>query len=166
MVTLEEQDLRISIASAINGEVFDRDEIKRGTSLQPVDLIFELEDYYLFIEVKDPDIPGASNPEKFRTDLKSGKVIRKVAGKFRDTTFFWRNQGKGDKPIKYMFLLSMASLDAALLSNKQDELRKSMPSSHGLWDNEATCVIMNAKQLERKFGKGAIVRISEEKGLG
>ena len=88
MVILEEQDLRISLKNAIDGEVFDRDEIKKGTSIQPVDLIFEFEDHYLFVEVKDPDIPGAANPESFRVDLQSGKVIRKVVGKFRDTTFF------------------------------------------------------------------------------
>ena len=160
MVTLEEQDLRISLEKAVDGENFDREDVKHGTSLQPVDLIFEFKDYYLFVEVKDPDVPGTSNPESFRTNLQSGKVIRKVAGKFRDTTYFRINEGKCDKKIKYVFLLSMASLDAALLETKQDELRKSLPSSHSFWGSNVTCVIMNIEQWKRKFGKHSITRIS------
>jgi hypothetical protein len=162
MVTLDEQDLRISIEGAVDGEVFDRDEIKQGTSLQPVDLIFEFKDYYLFVEVKDPDVPEASNFEKFRMDLQSGKVIRKVSGKCRDSTYFRMNQGKNNKPIKYVFLLSMASLDHGLLLNKQDQLRKSLPSSHCFWGEELTCVIMNVEQWKRKFGENSIKRISQQ----
>ncbi|MDM8535486.1 hypothetical protein QUF70_01895 [Desulfobacterales bacterium HSG17] len=161
MITLDEQDLRISLENAVNGENFDRDEIKNGTSIQPVDLIFEFEKYYLFVEVKDPDVPGASNPEHFRKDLQTGKVIRKVAGKFRDTTFFRMNQGKNDKPIKYLFLLSMASLDPILLSNKQDELRKSLPAVHHFWESDITCMVINIQQWQRLFGTDSLTRISE-----
>ncbi len=114
MVTLDELDLRITLENAIDGENFDTDELKQGTSLQPVDMIFEFENYYLFVEIKDPDVPGGSDPQAFREKLQSGKVIRKVAGKFRDTTFFRFYQNKIDKPIIYVFLLSMASLDPAL----------------------------------------------------
>ena len=34
MVTLEEQDLRISLEKAVDGENFDREDVKHGTSLQ------------------------------------------------------------------------------------------------------------------------------------
>lgn len=161
MITLDELDLRISFENALYGENFDQDEIKLGTSLQPVDLIFEFENYYLFVEVKDPDVPNPSNPISFMQKLNSGQVIRKVAGKFRDTTFFRIRQGRNDKPIKYVFLLSMASLDPALLSNKQDELRKSLPSKHEFWGSDITCVVMNIQQWQRKFGADSITRISD-----
>ncbi len=161
MVTLDELDLKITLEDAIDGENFDREEITQGTSLQPVDMIFEFNDFYLFVEIKDPDIPGASNPEGFRTKLQSGKLIRKVAGKFRDSMFFRFHQKKIDKPIIYVFLLSMASLDAALLSNKQEELRKSLPSAHQFWETELKCVVMNVAQWKRKFGPDSLTRISE-----
>ena len=161
MMTLDEQDLRITLENAIDGEVFDRDEIKHGTDLQPVDMIFEFESCYLFVEVKDPDIPDAANPEKFRKKLQSGKVIHKVAGKFRDTTFFKFYQKKIEKPIIYIFLLSMASLDPALLSNKQDELRKALPQTHPFWETDLKCVVMNVAQWKRQFGEESLTRISE-----
>lgn len=161
MVSLDELDLRLTLENAIDGEHFDRDEIKQGTSLQPVDMIFEFENYYLFVEIKDPDIPGAANPQQFRTKLQSGQVIHKVAGKFRDTTFFRWSQKKTDKQIIYIFLLSMASLDAALLSNKQEALRKSLPSTHSFWGIEMRCIVMNVDQWRRKFGHDSLIRISE-----
>ena len=75
MVTLEELDLSISLENAIDGEVFDRDEIKQGTSIQPVDLIFEMDEYFLFVEVKDPDVPGgASTSANFRVIWNQGKL--------------------------------------------------------------------------------------------
>lgn len=160
MITLDEKDLRISLEKAMYGENFDRKEITLGTSLQPVDLIFELEDYYLFVEVKDPDIPNASNPKAFMDKLNSGKLIRKVVGKFRDTTFFKFNQSLVKKPIKYVLLLSMASLDPALILTKQEELRKSLPATHQCWEKNITCVILNIQKWQNLFGTDSIIRIS------
>jgi hypothetical protein len=160
MTKISIKHLRISLEDAVSGENFDREEVKQRTSIQPVDLIFEFENHSLFVEVKDPDIPGASKPDGFKEKLQSGKVIRKVAGKFRDTLYFRINSGEQDKKVKYVFLLSMASLDSALLVTKQDELRQSLPASHPLWENNLTCVIMNVEQWKRKFGDDSITRIS------
>jgi len=161
MVALDELDLKITFETAMNGENFDKDELKLGTSIQPVDMIFEFENSYLFVEIKDPDVPGVSDPQAFRNNLQSGKVIRKVAGKFRDTTFFRFYQNKIDKPIMYIFLLSMASIDPALLSIKQDQLRKSLPCAHPFFESDLKCVIMNMAQWKRKFGPDSLIRISE-----
>jgi len=52
MISLDELDLRITLEDAIGGEHFDRDEVKKRTSFQPVDMIFEFKDFYLLVEIK------------------------------------------------------------------------------------------------------------------
>ena len=61
-MTFTEGNLQIDIADAIDGRKFDGDD--HGlTCMKAVDFIVELEDRYLFIELKDPDDPQAT-PER------------------------------------------------------------------------------------------------------
>ena len=57
-MTFTERTLQIDIADAIGGRKFDGAD--HGlTCMKAVDFIVELEDRYLFIELKDPDDPEA-----------------------------------------------------------------------------------------------------------
>ena len=163
MTTVLEFDLELSFPGAQAVIHFDDSDYHASSTVQRVDFIAEYEAHYLFIEVKDPDTPGAENPAAFVAKLNSGKLVQSLAGKFRDTVFFRSAQGKNDRKVLYLVLLSMQSLDDALLLAKQDELRKAIPIRHADWadDCAASCIILNFEQWKRRFGEQSLRRISE-----
>jgi hypothetical protein len=162
MTQLSERDLEFDFAAALKAVKFDDGITHAKSSVQAVDFIVEHADRYTFVEVKDPDEPGAANVEAFREKLKSGQLIRSLAGKFRDSLFFRVIQGVEKKPVEYIVLLSMAALTDADLLTKTDELKRSLPIEHSDWpENCATsCVIMNVRQWRRKFGDESLKRLS------
>ncbi|MDP2578415.1 hypothetical protein Q8W37_00645 [Shimia thalassica] len=163
MTTVQEFDLELSFPGATNVVHFDDDQYHSSSTIQRVDFIAEYDEQYLFIEIKDPDTPTAENPAAFVQKLNSGKLVQSLAGKFRDTLFFRSAQGKNDRKVRYLVLLSMNSLDNALLLSKQDELRRAIPIRHADWaeDCAASCIILNFEQWKRQFGNGSLKRISE-----
>lgn len=163
MTTVRELDLELSFPGAQAVIHFDDSEYHASSTVQRVDFIAEYDAHYLFIEIKDPDIPMAQNPAAFVAKLKSGKLVQSLAGKFRDTYFFRSAEGKNDRKVRYLVLLSMQHLDNALLLAKQDELRKAIPIRHAAWadDCAASCIILNFEQWKRQFGEQSLRRISE-----
>jgi hypothetical protein len=160
---LQERDLEFDFEGAVEAVKFDDGKTHTFSSVQPVDFVVEYEDCYRFVEVKDPDEPGAANIEAFRVKLKSGKLIRSLAGKYRDSLFFRGFQKNPQKNVEYVVMLSMGALDDALLLAKQDELHRSIPFSHQSWQcNSATvCVILNFNQWKKRYGDDSIRRLSE-----
>lgn len=159
---LTENDLEFDFTGSVDAFIFDDGGTHANSSIQPVDFIVEYEDKYRFVEVKDPDDPASVNIPAFREKLKSGKLIRSLAGKYRDSLFFRTCQGKQQKHIEYIVLLSMSALDDALLLAKQEELHRSIPISHKSWlQNSATvCIILNMTQWKKRFGGDSIRRLS------
>lgn len=168
MTTVTEADLELTFAGAKAVIHFDDDTYHAGNTIKRVDFIVEYDDRHVFVEIKDPDIPAAINPAAFVEKLKSGELIQSLAGKFRDTLFFRSAQGKSniDIPVSYLVLLSMSSLESALLVSKQDELKRSIPIRHQHWkfDCAANCIILNFDHWRRNFGDNSIRRISDGGG--
>lgn len=82
MSKLAEEDLEFDFSDARQAFRFDCDDLHGASSkAQRVDFIAEYDDHYLFIEVKDPDNPGASNPEAFMAKLRNQKVREKLSWK-------------------------------------------------------------------------------------
>jgi len=154
MTVLAEDDLEFDFSDAIKAIRFDDDVIHGKSTMKRVDFIAEYADRYIFLEVKDPDNPAAANPEAFRQKLLGGNLIPDLAGKYRDSLWFHTLCGKVEKPIYYVVLLSMTSLDPALLLNKQDELHRCLPMNHRDWSKPfaQACVILNLEQYKRQFG--------------
>jgi len=163
VTTLIELDLEFDFSDAIDAIQFDDDATHGHSTMKRVDFIAEYEDCYRFIEVKDPDIPGATGQETFVNKLTSGTLVTSLAGKYRDSILFRYLAGKSDKKIDYIVLLSMAALDPALLLNKQDELHRAIPLDHGEWRNPSarSCVVLNLAQYKNHFGEGSVRRISD-----
>lgn len=166
MTTVQEFDLELSFPGAEAVIHFDDSKYHASSTVQRVDFIAEYKAHYLFVEIKDPDIPTAQNSAAFVDKLKSGKLVQSLAGKFRDTQFFRLAQGKNDRKVRYVVLLSMQCLDNALLVTKQDELRKAIPIKHVDWANDcaASCIILNFEQWKIQFGEQSLRRISGEAG--
>ena len=162
MTVLVENDLEFDFSSAMEAIIFDDDTLHNPSTIKRVDFIAEFNDRFIFLEVKDPDMPGAANPEAFKTKLLTGNLIPDLAGKYRDSSWFRSLSGKATKPIHYIVLISMASLEPALLLAKQDELKRSMPITHKDWSAPcvAGCAILNMDQYKKQFGANSVRRLS------
>ena len=163
--TETEEDLVFDFSDVLNkNEVrFDTKRLRDRTSIQPVDFLAEYEACYRFIEVKDPEQPGAKNPQAYEREFREGKGVRDLAGKFRDSFFLFSLQGREPKRVEYVVLLSMARLEAAFLVTKTDELKKSIPWNHPSMVNSplSTCVILNFAQWQKQFGQNSVWRASD-----
>lgn len=158
-----ENDLEFDFANALSAFKFDDGSTHESSSIQAVDFIIEYDDHYEFIEVKDPDKPGASDVPAFIGKLKSGELISKLAGKYRDSLFFRGFEENKNKEIQYIVLLSMSELDDAQLLTLHERLQKSIPFSHEKWkkNSASACVILNINQWKRRYGDESVRRLSE-----
>lgn len=136
-------------------------------AMKAVDLVVELPTDYLFIEVKDFHAPDdydfkraidATQREDCQAHFNHLREILKH--KFRDTWLYRWSEGKTDKPIRYLCLLT---LDNALLSVMSKELRRQLPV--GLagprWSGELaqTCVMLNIERWNVNFPQWPVARI-------
>lgn len=162
MTVLVENDLEFDFTSALGAFVFDDDNLHNPSTVKRVDFIAEFTERFVFLEIKDPDHPKAADPEAFKAKLLSGNLIPDLAGKYRDSVWFRTLSGKTTKPIHYVVLLSMASLEPALLLSKADELKKSLPIFHTDWTAPCAqaCVVFNLDQYKRHFGAASVRRLS------
>ena len=165
MTKLVELDLEFDFSDAIHAFQFDADELHGSSTAKRIDFIAEYDDCYRFIEVKDPDIPGATNPQSFLTKLNSGKLLTSLASKYRDTLFFrgLYTEHNETKPIKYIVLLSCEAIEPAMMLTKQDQLHRMIPVQHEQWSKNAaeTCVLLNLQQYKSCFGQHSVRRISD-----
>lgn len=164
MTVLSEDDLEFDFSSSIEAICFDDNALHKHSTMKRVDFIVEFDDHFVFLEIKDPDKPEAANPGALKQKLLSGNLIPDLAGKYRDSLWFRTLSGKTAKPTRYIVLLSMASLEPALLLAKQDELQRSLPINHTDWSAPCAqaCIILNLDQYKKQFGADSVRRLSAE----
>ena len=164
MKTVQEEDLIFDVSFADKVEKFDDKKLHDTRStMKKVDFIIEDKKRFIFLEVKDPDMPGANNIEKFKKDHLGGNLISDLAGKYRDSLLFSKLRGTLNKPVDYIVLISMASLEDALVISKIDALKRAIPISHKQWveDSVNSCVILKLDAYKRTFGDGSVWRASD-----
>lgn len=130
-MTLSEGDLRLEVPERVSGRQFD-DGSQHGLShcMKAVDWILEFSEEVWFIEVKDPDSPGAKahgNRNDFLQEFLSGKLSGELATKFRDSFLYEWACNRVDKPISYYVIFASADLDDALLLARTEDLRRKLP---------------------------------------
>ena len=164
MKTIQEGDLLFDVTSAANAEKFDDNKLHGNKStIKRVDYIIEHNEEYIFLEIKDPDMPGAANPEHFKEQLTSGNLIPDLASKYRDTLFFTSLRKEYEKRIAYVVLICMNSLDDALLLAKTDALKGAIPMAHKSWTQDSlhSCVILKMDAYKKAFGNDSVWRASD-----
>ncbi|MCY0967158.1 hypothetical protein [Parathalassolituus penaei] len=163
MTILREGDLEFDFSNAISAFCYDDDTFHGNHAMKRVDLIAEFEDRWVFLEIKDPDVPGAASPDKFKQKLLSGNLIPDLASKYRDSLWFRALSRKLGKPVDYVVLLSMATLDPAMLLVQQERLHKALPMKHSEWTMPFAekCLIVNLATYKKIFGADSVRRISD-----
>ncbi len=159
---IEVDGFEFDFTDAREVSIFDEKDKTKTTyhglshAMKAVDLIVELKNEYLFVEVKDfhsPDDYGEANQfNHLRETLKY---------KYRDSFLYRWAEGKTDKAIRYLCLLT---LENALISRMNQELRKQLPPGKPIprWQNEIAkaCVVLNEERWNRNFPKWPVRRIN------
>ncbi len=150
---------------AIDVFVFDeKDKTKphfHGLPMKAIDIIAELEEAYLFVEMKNFDNPAMYNESNATTDeeIQQSKDNFKwlknyLKYKYRDSFLFRYAEQKIDKPIHYLCLLT---LDNALNIRLQKELRRELPvgKTSNRWQLEIvkSCQVLNIAKWNTTFPK-------------
>ena len=89
-----EGDLEIDIPDVVNGGRFDGASHGLNRCMKAVDFVVELADRYLFVELKDPQHPRATEQSRgeFIEKLGAGRLDEELKYKYRDS---FSNRGIG-----------------------------------------------------------------------
>lgn len=160
---LREENIEFNFSDAIGGYKFDDASHGLSYCMKSVDFIVELQDSYLFIEIKDPSNPNARSQdvEKFKQKkCKSGELCNDLKTKFRDTFLYKWAEKTQDKPIYYLCLIT---LDDASLLTLNDNLKKHLPIE-GVpqsWSRSIAkaCHMLNIETWNKNFPKWQVTRL-------
>ncbi len=132
--------------------------------MKGVDFIVELHDIYLFIEIKDPGNPLATEEgkETFKKKARSGgALIPELVQKYRDTFLYRWAENKIDKPIQYICLVT---LENALVSSLMKQLKKHVPEGNASsrWQQSIaqSCIIANIETWNYNFSQWPVQRMN------
>ena len=117
--------------------------------MKAVDIIVELEETYLFIEVKNFHDPSSYH------DSESFNYLREsLKYKYRDTYLYRLAEKKLDKPVRYLCLLT---LENPLISRMNKEMRIQLPVGMPVarWKDTLvdTCSVLNVERWNHNFPK-------------
>jgi len=131
MTALIEGDLRLTLSGQTTGRKFDGAGLRLShCGLKAVDRILDLPERIYFVEVKDPEVPGAEehkNSNRFFQSFLAGNLTSDLAAKFRDSFLYEWACDRVGKPISYFVIVASGNLDAAQLLTRSDDLKRRLP---------------------------------------
>ncbi len=170
---LAEGDIEIEFTDALDAIVFDDMENSSSPNyhgvahMHRVDFVVELETHILFIELKDPGNPRATQQglQRFMDKLSDGQLGSSFASKFIDSFIYRWCEQKAHKPIHYV---NLVTLDDAQNLTLCDEIETKLPP-FGLtlprWTRSLVngCHVLNLDTWNDLFGsKWPASRISNQ----
>lgn len=160
---IEADGFEFDFQDALDAFVFDEKDrsspVYHGLShaMKAVDLIVELENDYLFVEVKDfhePDTYQDGNCFNHLRDV--------LTHKCRDSFLYRWAQRKTDKPVRYLCLLT---LDNALVSRMNKEIRLHIPAGMAAekWRRPIvkSSAVLNEERWNRNFPRWPVRRVTD-----
>ena len=108
---------------------FDDPATHRASVMKAVDFIVEFPDHDLYVEVKDADNSEADEARRraFLEKLSSGKLEGDLTYKYRDSLLYRWCQFQPGKPIRYVVLLELATLQDRDYQLWTDKLKRRLP---------------------------------------
>ena len=138
MTIFTEGNLEITVPAGISARKFDDPAHGLSHCMKAVDFIIELEDRYVFVEVKDPQYPQSKKveSEKWVKDFLSGRIDEDLKYKYRDSFLYTWASAQDEKPIYYYVLVAIETLTEADLIVRTDDLKRKLPlygPPSGIW---------------------------------
>ena len=92
--------------------------------MRAVDFVIELDDCYRFIEIKDPQNPGApvGTDARYAQTLLSGGITDELKYKYRDSFLYEWASGRADKPVDYLVLIALEEQAEPQLSRRLNDV--------------------------------------------
>ena len=163
---LTEGDLSFTFNGALSAVKFD-DGTAHGLThcMKAVDFVVEFQNYYVFVEVKDPYHPNAQSQavQAFSAKLQSGELCNDLVAKYRDSFLYRWAEEKVDKPVNYFILLSMSFLSSTALMQQGHNLRAKLPLKQSQrWTKPivAACAMFNIHSWNQQLAQWPVRRIS------
>ncbi len=152
MTALEEGDLRIDFPRQTHARKFDDASHGLSHCMKAVDFVVEEDDRILFIELKDPDHPRATEAarKQFVEKFLSARLDEELTRKFRDSLLYLWACGSIDKPVHYWIVVALEDLTEADLLAQTDCLKRRLPihgPPSGVWQKRIVdeCVVFNIR---------------------
>lgn len=165
-MTFTEEDLEMVIPDVVTGGKFDGAGHGLSRCMKAVDFVIELEDRYLFIELKDPQHPHATEQSRgeFIRKLKDGRLDEELKYKYRDSFLYEWASGRANKPVDYFVLIALDTLDDAQLLTRTDSLARNLPRrgpDDRPWRREIVrgCSVFNLASWNRKLPHYPVNRV-------
>lgn len=158
-------------SDAIEAYVFDEKDSNKptfhGAPMKGVDIVAEFYDAYVYVELKDYDDPSAYdiktavNDDERRARQDSFTWLKNyLKYKFRDSHLYRYAEGKVDKPVHYICVLTF---DNALNSRMQKDLKRELPVGKNpkRWTQALTnsCQVVNLDKWNEVFPKWPATRL-------
>lgn len=160
-VSLSDGEIQIEFQGVLNAEKFDDDRHRMSHCLKAVDFLCDWPCDLWLVELKDPEesvIPlqhKANSVAQFTRELSSDEYFRGVlAQKLKDTILYLHLDCRlPDKPMKYVVLAGLSSMDSAMMLNALDRLRKACgdPKQGVSWQREYAVTFLNIEQWNKRF---------------
>jgi hypothetical protein len=156
---------------ALDVFIFDEKDKNKNTfhglPMKAVDIIVELQDEYLFIEIKNYDATvdlnmklSLDNNELDDEQKRLNWLKNYLKYKYRDSYLFRHAEDKVDKPIHYLCLINFEN---ALNSFLQKTLKRELPVgiASKRWKKEiaSSCQVLNLDKWNKLFPKWPAARI-------
>ena len=168
MTTLSEGDLRLTVPDPANGRQFDDTQHGLSHCMKAVDWVVDLPERTCFVEVKDPEAPGARNFRqggRFLQSFLAGELTPSLVTKFRDSFLYEWACDRIDKPISFYVIVASETLDVAQLVTRTDDLKRRLPvGSPAEWTRAMAqdCCVFNVAKWNEVFPQFPLSRASEE----
>ncbi len=166
-MTFTEGDLRIDFSGATGGRKFDGPDHRLSHCMKAVDLVVELPDHYLFVELKDPQNPRATPLRRrdFAAELNSGELDADLKQKYRDSWLYEWASGRAEKPIDYLVLVALDTLDETQLLTRTEALARNPPQNgpdDQPWRRRIVriCAVVNLNSWNQRFPQHPVSRVS------
>lgn len=174
MIPVETDGFRFEFDSAIEAFVFDeKDQTKHtfhGMPMKGVDIVAEFEEAYVYVEIKEYknegafkyDITNSSSQADLKQKQECFKWLKEyLKYKFRDSYLYRHAEGKVDKPIHYICLLTF---DNALNSKFSKSLKQELPvgSKSIRWNISLakSCQVLNVERWNQCFPKWPVSKVT------
>ncbi len=161
---------------AIDAFVFDQTDPAsstfHGAPMKAVDIVVEFEECYVYVELKDYEDPAADTTQNVADEEKENKrqdhfkwLKDYLKYKFRDSYLYRHAEGKVDKPVHYVCLITF---DNALNSRMQKALKQELPvgraSHRWLRDLATSCQVVNLDKWNKNFPQWPVARLAASGG--
>ena len=167
MTIVQEHDLEVSFLGAKSVRKFDSPTHGLSYCMKAVDFVVELDDEYIFVEIKDPEDPNAhaNTVAQWISDFQTGKINNDLIYKFRDTFIYEWAAGRANKPVSFFVLIAISGQPAVTLGPKTTDLRRRLPYGmppNNVWGKPIArdCRIFNIQSWNENLPSFPVKRLS------